>query len=159
MPPLAQLGVLGVKPVFRQIQFGIHHRPVTILEIAADDPDLSQVDFAFPAQVLASCPCLLIAGALLPALVQRQHPTRQFWPLSDLGLDLVEDRVRRPWGVRHELLQALSILLEAHHAPFDVDEVAFRFQRQCAAQIHEGILAGVSRFGPETETETLPCPS
>src|SRR5712691_10961238 len=149
---VAGLGEGCPKPLFRQEQFAIHHRPQPTVRIRQAGVDPTDIDLAHPAIVLARRSGIVRARFLIRTLIQNQcAPLGQGRRRLDLRLILAEDRWSRPRRVGHKVLQGLSVV--TGHVPRHIGTVPFVVHGQLTAQRVVSVCAGVTRAGRETVTK------
>jgi hypothetical protein len=118
------------------------------------NPDLARFHLAQPAIVLLSRPGTGVAGFLVGTFVDQYHgPPRQFRNRFHFLLDLAVDRLSRPGGVAHEVLEVLP---SDTRLPAYAAIVSVPLHAQQPAQIRVRIGAAVSGLGLETAPVASP---
>ena len=125
------------------------------MQIRQTGGDLTQFNFAQATVVLAGCPRTMVARFRIGTFIQNHDATGlQQGFVANIAPNLLEDRVRRPGGLGHEMLQRLTIA--PIQATIDIGKVALIFHGQLTPPKRAGTIAGIARAGSETRTIVLP---
>ena len=105
--------------------------------------------------MLAGCPRTMVARLRIGTFIQNHEATAlQQGFIANIAPNLLEDRVRRPGGLGHEMLERLPIA--PIQATIDIGKVALIFHGQLTPPKRPGTIAGVARAGSETRAIMLP---
>ena len=125
------------------------------MQIRQTGGDLTEFNFAQATVVLASRPCTMVARLRIGTFIQNHDATAlQQGFVANIGPNLLEDRLRLPGGLGHEMLERLTI--PPIQATVDIGKVALIFHGQLAPPKRPGTITGIARAGPETGAIELP---